>query len=110
VNAYYKDYFTNRNSKLDAQITWINIYSLADALASNFRNDANAGNAEYGIIKNGNIPVNREYKIARSRRLGIIDFLTLYSLKAHGSYWDASTEGQSCMRQVYGAMKEDGLL
>jgi hypothetical protein len=110
INAYYPKYFGERDAGLDPHLTWINVFSLADALASNFRLDNLNGEAEYGIVPGGVKPININYEITKPRSLSVIDFFFLYSLRAHGIYWDADVKGQSCMRGVYYAFKNSKIM
>lgn len=104
INAYYPDYFSERAQELDRKIHWINVFSVADALASNFRLDNGQGEAEYGIIPSGNLPVNQNYEISRLKGNGIISFIFMHSMRAHSVYWDTATNGQSCLKQIVRSM------
>jgi hypothetical protein len=106
VKAYYPRFYDNRNLDLQDNLKWINVYSISDALATNFRKDAVIGNSEHGI-KNATLkPININYEIAPVQPFSIINFLTLYHLKIHQHYWDVSTQGQSCMRMVHNEIKK----
>ena len=101
VKAYYPGYYTNRNYVMEDKIRWVNVYSVSDALASNFRKDATIGEAVYGIRDKGLIPQNRNYEVVPVKRVNFLNFISLYSVRAHGMYWDPSTDGQSCLQIVY---------
>jgi hypothetical protein len=83
---------------------WINVYSLLDAFASNFRYDNKAGEANYGILNKKEIPININYETNRN----VFDFLALKQIYMHESYWDDSKSGQSCTRLIFFKMKEIG--
>lgn len=126
IESYYTDYYKNRC--LDAvNIQWINVYSINDALATNFRKDANIGEAEFGIPSNNQQeteihqsefeicafpkkPQNVNYEVVTVKQHGFIDGLMLSGIKAHGSYWDKKTEGQSCLRLIYNKMQTLNLI
>ncbi len=100
VNAYYPLYFENRNLELDSHLSWLNVYSITDVLATNFRNDAKVGEAQFGIDLISNKPININYEVIALSKFGIIDFLMLYGVKAHEMYWDEKPNGQSCLRLI----------
>jgi hypothetical protein len=49
VKAYYPHFYEKQNSVLEKNITWVNVYSISDALATNFRKDATRGEAQFGF-------------------------------------------------------------
>lgn len=95
VNAYYPNYFSSRETGLKANLLWINIYSVNDALGSNFRSNRNSGVAEYGI--SSVVPININYDLIHQSDIGFVQFLMMYSIKVHSMYWDKNPEGQSCV-------------
>ena len=109
VNSYYEKYYVNRRMTMNDAIVWINIYSVRDALASNFRRDGQEKEAEFGITRTSMKPINIPYEIA-SYKQSIISFLMLTSLKVHGSYWDTNVDGQSCLRYILTEMKNHNLI
>lgn len=110
INAYYPKFFQNRKFDLENQLVWINVYAIADALGTNFRKDALIGDAEFGIESKSKKPININYEVAPLHQIGITDFIKLYSLKAHGNYWDPNIEGQSCVRLIYDEMHKNYLM
>src|SRR5690606_31800280 len=58
INSYYCHYFKNRNLVMENKIQWLNVYSLSDALSSNFRNDSTRGEALNGIRDSYLKPIN----------------------------------------------------
>jgi hypothetical protein len=111
INAYYPYYYDNRNAVMeDGRMTWINVYSIADALASNFRKDGKIDEAEYGIRPNGLKPINVNYEVVRVGDYNFWDFLFLSSVKVHGMYWTPSPCGQSCLGPLFNTMREKDLL
>ena len=110
IKSYYPNFYQNRKGGLWEKIHWLNIYSIADALATNFRKDAKAGDAEFGIEGVSQIPVNINYEVAPLNNKGIIDFIMLYSIKVHSMYWDQKPEGQSCLKLIYKEMNQKELV
>ena len=106
IDNYYKNFYKERIDKMTSKIQWINVYSLMDAFASNFRYNNNAGEAEYGILNKKEIPININYEIARKNTYNLFSFLTLKHISMHKSYWDDSKSGQSCTRLIFNKMKE----
>ncbi len=109
IKAYYPHFYDSRVFELGNKIYWLNVYSIADPLATNFRSDAKPGEAQFGIDKKSLKPVNLNYEVAPLKKPGIIDFILLYGMKTHGMYWDPKTEGQSCLRLLSGEMREKNL-
>ena len=110
VKAYYTDFYRDRNRTLEKNICWLNVYSIADALATNFRNDAKVGDAMFGISKDSLKPFNLNYEVTTLKKIGLFDFIFLYSIKAHGVYWDSATEGLSCLRIINNEINSRGLM
>lgn len=108
VKGFYPNFYENRNTFMTEKIQWINVYSLMDAFASNFRNDNKAGNAHFGIIKNKEKPINLNYEIARKDTYNPFNFLTLKHIRMHRCYWDETKNGQSCTRLIFNKIKEIG--
>jgi hypothetical protein len=108
IDNYYKNFYKERIDKMTNKIQWINVYSLMDAFASNFRYTNKAGEAEYGILNKKELPININYEIARRNTYNLFSFLTLKHISMHKSYWDESKSGQSCTRLIFNKMKELG--
>lgn len=106
VNAYYPQYFKERNFEKRPQIEWLNVYSISDALATNFRKDAKRGPAEFGIASDSVLPINLNYEISPVHNLNFVNFITMHGIRIHKSYWDHTPEGQSCMRLIVEKMNE----
>ncbi|KQT18601.1 hypothetical protein ASG31_07760 [Chryseobacterium sp. Leaf404] len=49
INSYFKNFYSNRITHLGDNIQWTNIYSVSDALSTNFRNDDKEGDAQFGL-------------------------------------------------------------
>ncbi|MDP3556261.1 MAG: hypothetical protein Q8T03_02740 [Bacteroidota bacterium] len=109
IKAYYPYFYNNRNKTLQNNITWINVYSIADALATSFREDSQIGEAQFGIPGIEHKPVNLNYEVAPVKKFSLANFFSLYSIRVHGMYWDATTEGQSCIRMIYKELNTRGL-
>lgn len=109
VDAYYPYYFKNRSCYLSQNFQWINIYSVIDALATNFRNDDQIGKPEYGIDGTDKSPENISYEASPLRKLNFGDFIFLHSMRVHSMYWDPLTECSSCLRKIVLAMDEKKL-
>lgn len=110
IKSYYPKFYKNRKLEFGDKLHWLNIYSIADALATNFRYDTQIGDAEFGVETASNKPTNINYEVASLNKGGIVDFFMLYSIKVHGMYWDNKTEGQSCLRLVYKEMNKRSLI
>lgn len=111
VKAYYPHFYEKRNNVLEKQITWINVYSIADALATNFRKDASRGEAQFGFPDFKELkPHNINYEVSPVKGFNLFNFLSLYSLKIHNMYWDPSVEGQSCIRLIHNELKTRNML
>lgn len=104
INAYYPKYFLNRNFEKKPDLKWFNIYSVSDALATNFRNDTEIGVAEYGLDNNKILPINLNYDIAPRFSFNIINFISMHGIRIHKRYWDYSANGQSAMRLIVDKM------
>lgn len=91
---------------MENALIWLNIYSTADALATNFRNDMKRGSAEFGIKGTSLLPVNINYEITSDKRMTLFNFITMDSIRMHKCYWDSSPNGQSCVRLLYHEMKQ----
>ncbi len=109
IKAYYPYFYDNRNKSLENNITWINIYSIADALATNFREDSQRGDAQFGLPGFEHKPININYEVSPVKKFSIANFFSLYNLRVHGMYWDTTTEGQSCIRMIYEELNKKGL-
>lgn len=110
VNSYYPIFYENRDTKPGDQLQWINVYSVADALGTNFRKDSIAGESELTLKGALNKPINVNYEVSPISKFSIVDFIMLYSIKVHDMYWDDNTEGQSCLGSLYSEMKNKVLI
>lgn len=110
VKSYYPKFYKNRRLELGDKLHWLNVYSIADALGTNFRKDAKIGDSQFGIEAKSHKPVNLNYEVAAHNPNSIIDFISLYSIKVHGLYWDPQVEGQSCLGLIYEEMHKRGLI
>jgi hypothetical protein len=110
IKAYYKGYYNNRNMMLDGKLLWLNVYSVQDALATNFRKDRKNGPAEFGLEQNSMKPVNINYEISNVTKNSFVNALLLGGIKAHSVYWHTSTSGLSCLRLIYNELDSRQLL
>lgn len=108
VTNYYPHFLENRNDQMTKKIQWINVYSLVDAFASNFRYDNKAGEANFGILNKQETPININYEITQKTDYYVFDFLGLKQTYMHESYWDDSNNGQSCTKLIFFKMREIG--
>lgn len=107
INTYYPSYYKDRNTTIEQKgLQWLNVYSIVDPLASNFRNDANADIAQYGIIDNSSTPININYETINTNNFGFFNYMLLNNLKVHGMYWSETTDGKSCLDPIYIKMNE----
>ncbi|HEY9663638.1 MAG TPA: hypothetical protein V6C65_34755, partial [Allocoleopsis sp.] len=109
VKAYYPGYFLGRTTDLDSTVKWLNVYSVSDALATNFRRDRKAGESQFGLFSTDYKPVNLNYEIQTPKRWSVIDFITLYPIRVHNMYWDHDPSGQNSLRLVYQEMYKQNL-
>lgn len=110
IKSYYPQFYQNRTTAFGDKLQWLNVYSTADALATNFRKDSKPGEAEFGIENTSNKPVNINYEVAPVNNHSIGNFLMLYSIRVHGMYWDNKAEGQSCLSLIYEEMRSRSLI
>jgi hypothetical protein len=108
INNYYPNFYKKRNDMMTKKIHWINVYSLVDAFASNFRYDNKAGEPNYGILNEKEIPININFETTHKTNNNVFDFLALKQIYMHESYWDDSKSGQSCTRLIFFKMREIG--
>lgn len=110
ISTYYENYYSERSTIMESKVSWLNVYSIADALASNFRKDELSGAAQYGLTSQHVIPINVNYEVVKINQYNLSSFISLNSLKAHGMYWSSTTSGASCLHPIYLKMKELGLV
>ncbi|MEO4005257.1 hypothetical protein [Flavobacterium sp. CAU 1735] len=110
INAYYPRFYNNRSPIMEASLTWFNVYSVADALATNFRKDMNRGPAEFGIKDVLLLPENINYEITSDKKMNIFNFFSMNSIRMHKCYWDTSPNGQSCIRLLFQKMKQQDFI
>ncbi|GAA5098599.1 hypothetical protein GCM10023210_34950 [Chryseobacterium ginsengisoli] len=110
VNSYYPKFYKNREVKPGDYLQWLNVYSIADALGTNFRRDSTIGAAEFGLENTLNKPININYEVSPLNKAFITDFIMLHSIRTHEMYWDPKTEGQSCLGLIYNEMKFRSLI
>jgi hypothetical protein len=103
---YFQAFFKNRNTFMNEKIKWINVYTLDDLLASNFRKDNKAGEPNYSISENVLLPTNVNYEMANTNKNVFTQFFTLHSIKAHTKYWGEEEDSQNCLKLIIPAMKE----
>jgi hypothetical protein len=104
INSYYSTYFLNRNSTMEQRIKWMNVYSMSDALSSNFRTDSSRGKAAFGLNGFTLKPVNLNYEVSPDKSQNFFNFITMDGIRMHRLYWDAETNGQSCVRVLLNKM------
>lgn len=109
IKAYYPSFYLNRCRIMESKITWINVYSIADAMATNFRRDSKRGEAQFGLPGFEHKPHNLNYEVAPVKGNSLFSFLSLYSMQVHNMYWDSTVEGQSCIRLIYNELNRKGL-
>jgi hypothetical protein len=110
VKAYYPRFYNDRDRTMESKLTWLNVYSIADGLASNFRMDPKRGEATIGLGQGKLLPVNLNYEVSQVKKFSISDFVSLYGIRVHAMYWDPNPEGQSCVRIVYEECVKRGLM
>ncbi|WP_409415578.1 hypothetical protein [Flavobacterium sp. PS2] len=109
INAYYPSFYKRRSPIMENTLKWMNVYSVSDVFATNYRKDDSRGEAEFGIKNIAILPENINYEIT-SDKSGIIAFFSLNSIKMHKCYWDPSTIGQSCMKVLLPKLTSKGFI
>ena len=120
VRTYWPNYFMQRQKSPGELKQWINLYAPLDIFGSNFRDDADFGVAEQGIILEAgqseiikpscNIP----YQVGiQTRKLTTLDILTAKGGTVHSEYWTGNDEPEaSCFDDVaaklFGAAPQSG--
>lgn len=99
IRTYWPEYFTRRKRFPGPTPEWINIYAPLDVFGSNFRNDANLGEAEQGIsfapddaekvVPNKNISYEMGFQVGQLGALGVI---AVKGIRIHSLYWTSSNE------------------
>jgi hypothetical protein len=110
IKAYYTGFYQRRNTDMNHQFSWYNVYSVADALGSNFRCDTESGDATESVVMNGMLPTNLNYEISSVKRNTVVDAMLLGGVKAHSVYWDNTAIGHSCLRNIIYEMEKQALL
>jgi hypothetical protein len=110
INSYYPTYYLNRNLMMEQKIQWINVYSIADALSSTFRNDSKRGESLFGIKESSLKPMNINYEISTDKSQNFFNFITMDGIRMHRLYWDMESDGQSCMRPLYHYLEEQKII
>ncbi|CAM4343949.1 hypothetical protein [Flavobacterium terrigena] len=106
INSYYSSYFKNRNLVMEQKLKWINVYSISDALSSNFRKNSTRGEALNGIRDSSLKPINLNYEVSPDKSQNFFNFITMDGIRMHKLYWDMETNGQSCIRIILDKMVE----
>lgn len=106
INSYYSSYFKNRNLVMEQKLKWINVYSISDALSSNFRKNSTRGEALNGIRDSSLKPINLNYEVSPDKSQNFFNFITMDGIRMHKLYWDMETNGQSCIRMILDKMVE----
>jgi hypothetical protein len=111
IRTFWPRHFTGR--RLDAAPAfprWINVYSSADVLGSNFRNDQADGAATESVTLDAQsagkppLPENVPYA---NRALGALEILLFAGLRAHSIYWEEKFEAEdSCFHDVVARLWE----
>lgn len=106
INSYYSSYFKNRNLVMEQKLKWINVYSISDALSSNFRKNSTRGEALNGIRDSSLKPINLNYEVSTDKSQNFFNFITMDGIRMHKIYWDIDTNGLSCIRIILDKMVE----
>lgn len=110
VRMLWPNYFTNRQRMPGRPRVWINIYSPADILASNFRDDNLDAEADKTLALappptpgcDPLFPLNVNYNLGvNPNDLNLFDWLSLVGLRAHNGYWGGSDETElGCFHEI----------
>ena len=110
INSYYPNFYSSRYAVMQDKLTWLNIYSISDALATNFRKDEKKAEAQFGIKEIPLKPVNLNYEPSQYKPFNLYNFLSFHSIRVHKCYWDSSPSGQSCMGILVPYMMQNKML
>ncbi len=104
IRYYYPRYFEERHPAIATSTRRINIYSPADVLSSNFRNDAEelAAEVSIGTVDTARKPENFSYIDAvGADKFTFITAFLMMGLRAHAMYWEKTPSSEvSCFRLV----------
>jgi len=117
VRMFYPGYFgINRQYESKCPSRWINIYSPVDVLGSNFRDDAEFGEANVNIRAtqteaDSDVPKPENLLFSDGvelQRLSLFSALGLLGLRAHGMYWGAKQQSEiNCFDELVPMMYGD---
>ena len=91
---------------MEQKLKWINVYSISDALSSNFRKNSTRGEAVNGIRDSSLKPINLNYEVSADKSQNFFNFITMDGIRMHKIYWDIDTNGLSCIRIILDKMVE----
>ncbi len=110
VRAFWPHYFGKRGALPSSPREWINVWSPADVLSSNFRNDGRTDlNASVGVgvvseeEANNGPPENMTYEEGLlAEELGFLSALAMLGFRSHRMYWSESEQGWNtgCFSQI----------
>ncbi|MBI5483632.1 MAG: hypothetical protein HY888_04110 [Deltaproteobacteria bacterium] len=108
IRFYYPSYFAGRYPVIGASTRWLNVFSPADVLGSNFRDDEEDLPAEIhiGQASSARKPENFSYVDAVSPdKFTFLTSFLLLGLRAHGMYWEKTPCSElSCFRLIIEAL------
>lgn len=101
VSMYWPRYFQDRHATASRPERWINVYSPADVLGSNFKNTEGS---EYGIEVAGQgarRPQGDDNFAYGPSAHTLMEWIQLYGFRAHSMYWNLKSENAvSCFEPV----------
>ena len=117
VRMLWGSYFDVRREYIEDQPKcWLNVFSPVDALASNFRNDQEVGEANINIraeaaTTGSDVPVPANVPFSEGFDLSQLSWwstLSLVGLRAHSMYWGPPSDTDvSCFNQLVSEMYAD---
>lgn len=114
IRTYWPTYFNNRNPWLSVPAKWINVYTPADVLASDFVDERDRKNPTVqprGIqVQQGKeiMPKNIIYGDRRAlSEYSFFEKFSLFGFKAHDCYWTEESFGNSCFNQIIAEVYAD---
>jgi hypothetical protein len=103
LRMFWPTYFQKRRGRSGWPAHWFNVYSPADALASNFRDDDDEKAAEKGLTlsEGGDYKPENLVYLSNPVKMSPLTALALAGLRAHMDYWELEYESEvSCFTDI----------
>jgi uncharacterized protein YhhL (DUF1145 family) len=114
IRLFWQDYFNQRQMLPQKVPSWINLYNPIDILSSNFRDDAQLGEAQVGIcFANSDTNIKPAENIAyiegiNTKKPSPTNLLILLGIRSHFTYWRRKHENEeNCFSILIAALYKD---